>query len=146
VATGTLKILNGIFPDGTNMFAGQQLYVYSASLVNPKKILISFTAVCQGLARRTLSRQETIVHNSCLSWPDLLPAHQLQSSNQYGLYEPDLKYQHLRRPIGSSIHSNHYCWSNSDENELCDCNSDSARFRTIRNHQKLRKILPSESW
>lgn len=61
VATGTLKILNGIFPDGTNMFAGQQLYVYSTSLVNPKKNLIIFTAVCQGLARHTLSRQETIV-------------------------------------------------------------------------------------
>jgi LysM repeat protein len=27
VATGTLKILNGIFPDGTNLFAGQDLYV-----------------------------------------------------------------------------------------------------------------------
>jgi len=27
VATGTLNILNGIFPDGTNLFAGQELYV-----------------------------------------------------------------------------------------------------------------------
>jgi len=27
VATGTLKILNGIFPDGTNLFVGQELYV-----------------------------------------------------------------------------------------------------------------------
>ena len=27
VATGTLKTLNGIFPDGTNLFAGQILYV-----------------------------------------------------------------------------------------------------------------------
>jgi LysM repeat protein len=27
VATGTLKILNGIFPDGTNLFTGQDLYV-----------------------------------------------------------------------------------------------------------------------
>jgi hypothetical protein len=27
VATGTLKILNGIFPGGTNLFVGQDLYV-----------------------------------------------------------------------------------------------------------------------
>ena len=27
VATGTLIILNGIFPDGTNLFVGQDLYV-----------------------------------------------------------------------------------------------------------------------
>jgi hypothetical protein len=34
VATGTLKILNGIFPDGTNLFAGQTLYVVLLDL-NP---------------------------------------------------------------------------------------------------------------
>lgn len=31
VATGTLKTLNGIFPDGTNLLVGQKLYVLASS-------------------------------------------------------------------------------------------------------------------
>ena len=34
VATGTLIILNGIFPDGTNLIAGQDLYVVESSIAH----------------------------------------------------------------------------------------------------------------
>lgn len=60
VATGTLKILNGIFPDGTNLLVGQDLYV-NLSLQRLRQNLSSSIAACRENARRIWYSQEILV-------------------------------------------------------------------------------------
>lgn len=63
VATGILKILNGIFPDGTNLFSGQDLYVvvllphFSEATISDNYSIVIY----QRLARRTSSSPGIVV-------------------------------------------------------------------------------------
>jgi len=101
------------------------------SLSDPQ-ILISFTVVSPGLARRTLSSQGILVPLMVSVSPSW------SATIQQATYEPHLQYQYLCRPIGSLIHTHHHSWCNSYHSQLCHCNRHSPRCRTLRNHHGAR--------